>query len=219
MPFVCYWLNVSLMSSNETHAWGPRLRETVSLDSPAMIKAIASNVAMYVTIKTFTAALRNLVVETLTPQLNHIGRKLCETQGFPYSRPTFAASKCVFNLVACDNTFEQRFARFLQSAPDVTAFAKLPSQFGFSIEYTDNALNLRYYEPDFVAAIDDGSFALLQTKGREDIDVAYKDRAARLRCENAILLTGTTWNYIKIPQADFDQLQPDAYSDIHVFAG
>lgn len=197
----------------ETRAFG----EPVSLDSPAMIKAIASNVAMYVTIKTFTAALRNLVVETLTPQLTHSGRKLSETPGFPYSRPTFAAGKTVFSLVACDNEFERRFAKFLQDAEDVIAFAKLPSQFGFAIEYTDNALNLRYYEPDFVVALDDGAFALLETKGREDVDVAHKDRAARLWCENATLLTEQCWSYIKVPQSDFDQLQPTTYADIQVF--
>ena len=35
-------------------------------------------------------------------------------------------------------------------------FAKLPQQFGFVIEYTDNMGNLRYYEPDFVAVATDG---------------------------------------------------------------
>ena len=58
------------------------------------------------------------------------------------------------------------------------AFAKLPQRFGFAIEYTDSATNLRYYEPDFVAVGYDGTHYLIETKGREDIDVAHKDRAA-----------------------------------------
>lgn len=197
----------------ETKAFG----EPVSLDSPAMIKAIASNIAQYVTIKTFAAALRSLVVETLTPRLIHTGRLLSETQPFAFSRPTLTASKTIFNLVACDNEFERRFAKFLQDAADVDAFAKLPSQFGFAIEYTDNALNLRYYEPDFVARLTDGSFVLIETKGREDIDVAHKDRAARLWCENATLLTGRKWDYVKVPQGEFERLQPTEYADLLVF--
>ncbi|MBA2450543.1 MAG: DEAD/DEAH box helicase family protein, partial [Chloroflexi bacterium] len=77
--------------------------EPVSLEGPAMIKAISSNVAQYVTVKAFVGALRGLVVEELTPQVIHAGRKLSATPPFPYSRPTFAASKTVFNLVTCDN--------------------------------------------------------------------------------------------------------------------
>ena len=70
---------------------------------------------------------------------------------------------------------------------DVSAFAKLPptSRLPFSIEYTDNATNLRYYEPDFVAALVDGTHWLLETKGREDVDVVHKDRAARIWCDRS----------------------------------
>jgi type III restriction enzyme len=190
--------------------------ETVTLDSKAMIKAISGNVASFITITTFAKALRGLVIEELVPQVEHIGRKLSETTPFPYSRPTLAhASQCVFNLVPCDNDFERRFAKFLQDARDLQRFSKLPSQFGFAIEYTDNATNLRYYEPDFVAVQDDGTHWLIETKGRVDVDVAHKNRAATLWCENATRLTGTQWRYIIVHQDNFDQLQPDLYSDLY----
>src|SRR5207248_2462440 len=136
----------------------------------AMIQAISSNVAQYVTLDKFTKALRGLVVEELTPTLLDPGRPLSSTPPFPYSRPTFAASKTVLNLVTCDNDFERRFAHFLQDAPDVERFGKLPPQFGFAIEYTDSAGNLRYYEPDFVVARGVADYFLVETKGREDVD-------------------------------------------------
>ncbi len=197
----------------ETYAFG----KPVDLESAAIVKAISSNVAQYVTVKTFVGALRGLVVEELTPRLIQAGRKLSETPPFPYSRPTFAASKTVFNLVTCDNAFERRFAEFLRDAPDVAAFAKLPSQFGFTIEYTDAANNLRYYEPDFVVVAAEGTHWLVETKGREDVDVAHKDRAAHIWCENATLLTGTPWRYLKVPQPEFLKLQPTEFSDLLVF--
>src|ERR1017187_6065276 len=121
-----------------------------------MVKAIATSVAQCVTVKTFAAALRGLVVEELVPTLEGEGRPLSGTEPFPFSRPTFEASKTVFNLVAADNDFEREFAQFLQGASDVVSFAKLPRRFGFTIEYTDSATNLRYYEPDFVAVDRDG---------------------------------------------------------------
>ena len=160
--------------------------------------------------------MRALVIEELTPQLTHEGRKLSETTPFPYSRPTLAnAGRCVFNLVPCDNEFERKFAKFLQDARDLQAFSKLPSQFGFAIEYTDNATNLRYYEPDFVAVQEDGTHWLIETKGQVNVDVAHKNQAATLWCENATLLTGTSWQYIIVHQSEFEQLQPDLYSDLY----
>ncbi len=207
-------------------ALAPKVREflatvafgkPVDLDSKEMIHAISSNVANYVTVDMFVKALRALVVEEQTPQLV-ASRQLSETPPFPYSRPNaFTASKTVFNLAACDNDFEERFARFLQNADDVTAFAKLPAQFGFAIEYTDSAASLRYYEPDFVATLSDGSHRLIETKGREDPDVAHKDRAAQLWCENASTLTSARWAYLKVPQNGFDKLQPTSFADLQVF--
>jgi type III restriction enzyme len=105
----------------------------------------------------------------------------------------------------------------LESAPEVTAFAKLPEQFGFAIEYTDAVSNLRYYEPDFVVVLSNDTHYLIETKGREDVDVAHKDRAARIWCENATLLTGTPWEYIKVPQKEFEKLEPTQFSDLSVF--
>jgi type III restriction enzyme len=172
-----------------------------------------------VTVKTFATVLRGLVVEELSPTLEHPGRALSETEPYPFSRPTLEASKTVFNLVAGDNEFERQFGQFLQDAPDVESFAKLPRRFGFTIEYTDSATNLRYYEPDFVAVDLDGSRYVIETKGQENIDVAHKDRAATIWCENASLLTGVIWLYLKVPQIEFGKLQPRELSEAVVAFG
>jgi len=198
----------------ETKAFG----EPVTLNEPVMIKAISSNVAQYVTVKTFVEALRKLVISELEPQLLHAGRSLSETPPFPWSRPTLAADKCIFNLVPCHNEFEKEFAQFLQKAPDVQRFAKLPEQFAFAIDYTDNTGNLCYYEPDFVALASDGTHYIAETKGLEDTNVANKDRAAQLWCENATRLTGKPWAYLKVLQTAYKQLQPNRFEDLSVLA-
>lgn len=209
-------------------ALAPKVREylatrafgaEVDLDSPAILQAISTNVAHYVTVKTFVAALQPLVIETLTPQLVDPGRKLSQTEPFPWSRPTTNAPKCIFNLVPCDNEFERAFAKFLQAAGDVARFAKLPAEgFGFAIEYTDAAGNLRYYYPDFVAALTGGEHYLVETKGQETTEVAHKDRAAQHWAENASQLAGVKWRYVKVPQSEFNKLQPTDFADLLVFA-
>ena len=194
----------------QTKAFG----EVVDLNDPTMIKAITHPVAQHVTVKVFVAALREAVVEEQMPVLEHVGRSLSTTPGFPWSRPTLVAAKTIFNLVAADNEFEKTFALFLEKAPDVARFAKLPERFNFTIPYTDAAANLRYYEPDFVAVTMDGVHHLIETKGREDIDVKHKDLAARLWCENATILTGTEWVYRKVLQKEFERLQPSDFEDL-----
>lgn len=191
--------------------------EKVDLNDPIILKAIGSNVSMYVIVQTFVKALRAIIVEERIPEIAGPPRKLSEMEPFAFSRPTYQASKCIFNRVPCDNDFELEFSKFLQSAKEVTKFAKLTSRFGFSIEYTDSVANLRYYEPDFVAILENGEHYLIETKGREDPDVPHKDRAAKLWCEYVTSLTNIPWQYLKIPQRDFKQLQPDEFSDLSVF--
>ncbi len=137
---------------------------------------------------------------------------------FPYARPTLSATKTVFNLVPCGNEFEKAFAKFLEKANDIARFAKLPEQFNFDIEYADSNNNLRYYEPDFVAVTNAGAHWLVETKGREDVDVANKDRAAKLWCENATRLTGTEWTFLKVPQKEFEKLQADEFGELMALA-
>lgn len=191
--------------------------KTADLSTPDMVKAISSNVVGFVTIQTFVKELRKVVIEELKPELVSAGRRLSEMAGFPWSRPTVKATKCVFNLVPCDNNFEVVFAKFLQTAGDVERFAKLPEQFGFVIEYTDASGNLRHYEPDFVAVTSDGTHHLIETKGLEDVNVVHKDRAAQLWVENASKLTGKPWGYLKVRQTLFEKLKPEEFADLLAF--
>jgi len=139
---------------------------------------------------------------------------LSTCQPFPWSRPVWEGRKCVFNLVPCENDFERQFAKFLDNAADVSAFAKLPQAFGFSIDYIDSAMNLKSYYPDFVAIDASGVHWLLETKGQETAEVARKDRAATLWCENATKLSEKTWKYLKVPQKVFEALQPNRLADL-----
>jgi type III restriction enzyme len=100
----------------------------------------------------------------------------------------------------------------------VKAFAKLPRAFGFVIEYTDSAMNLRNYEPDFVAVDKAGTNWVLETKGQENLDVARKDTAAARWCENATRLTGVQWRYLKVPQKEFEVLQASKLAELEAFA-
>ncbi len=186
----------------------------VDLNDLVIVKAMSTAVAHYVCVDVFKKALQGMTIEEQTPQLLEPARMLSTCQPFPWSRPVWEGQKCVFNLVPCDNDFEREFAKFLDNATDVRAFSKLPRAFGFAIEYTDAAMNLRNYEPDFVAVDSAGTHWLLESKGQETIDVLRKDAAAARWCENAMRLTGTEWKYVKVPQKEFQTLQPSRLADL-----
>lgn len=190
----------------------------VDLADPAIVKAMNTPVAHYVCVSAFKKALQGLAIEEQKPQLLEPARMLSSCQPFPWSRPVWEGARCIFNLVPCDNDFEREFAKFLDNARDVAAFAKLPRAFGFTIEYTDTAMNLRNYEPDFVAVDTNGTHWLLESKGQENVDVLRKDVAAARWCENTTKLTGKQWKYVKVPQKEFVALQPARLADLAALA-
>jgi type III restriction enzyme len=191
--------------------------QPVDLSDLAIVRAMSTQIASYVCVDVFKKALLALTIEEQTPQLLEPERMLSSCQPFPWSRPVWEGQKCVFNLVPCDNDFEREFAKFLDNAKDVRAFAKLPRAFGFTIEYTDTSMNLRNYEPDFVAVDKSGTHWLLETKGQENVDVLRKDVAALRWCQNASTLTKTDWKYVKVPQEEFQALQPSHIVDLAAF--
>lgn len=213
--------NVKLPS--QFAALAPKIREfferkafgqTVDLSDPTTVKAMSSNLAAFVTVKEFEKALREKIVEPQEPQLISAARRLSATPPFPTSKKVLEARKTVFNYTPCDNEYEYAFAQFLEKAPDVQAFAKLPEPFGFCIPYTDTLANIRNYYPDFIAVTEDGSRWIVETKGREDADVWRKDQAAHDWCVAARALTSINWHYLKVPQSDFETLHPETFAEL-----
>src|SRR5438876_6772688 len=62
----------------------------------------------------------------------------------------------------------------------------------------------------------DGKRYIVETKGQEDVNVANKDRAAAIWCENATILTGENWAYLKVKQSEYTKLQADTFADLGV---
>lgn len=186
----------------------------VDLNEPMVIKAISSNIASYVVIKEFEKALREVVIEKKEPELISDNRFLSYTPAFPTSKKVFEAKKTIFNFTPCDNDYELAFAKFLDKAEDIKAFAKLPEQFGFCIQYTDTIANIRNYYPDFIAIDEEETGWIIETKGREDIEVVLKDNAAINWCKFASELTTTKWKYLKVLQKDFEGLRPEGFREL-----
>ncbi|MBW1614846.1 MAG: hypothetical protein JRJ57_13020, partial [Deltaproteobacteria bacterium] len=131
--------------------------------------------------------------------------KLSDTRPFVWSKLVYPANRCIFNYVPCDNDFEVDFAKFLDGTQDVEAFSKIIPKIVFFVEYKDSKDNLRLYYPDFVVTIEESQRLIIETKGREDVDVERKDKRIKKWCKDATGLSGSKWSFIRVDQEDFEK--------------
>lgn len=120
-------------------------------------------------------------------------------------RPTQTARKTPFNLVPCANHLEVAMTGFADLAYDVAAFAKNAGPQALRIDYLNSAGRRSIYTPDFLVRLTDGSYFLVETKGRSDLDVATKAAAAIEWCK-AASRQKTKWSYLFVPQDVFEQV-------------
>ncbi len=189
----------------------------VELEDKVILRRLAENDAQALVVGAFRDAIRALSITEREPTIEESALRVSETPPFPWSRQTVAGERTVFNLTPVDSTLEARFARFLDRAQDVTAWAKLTMNTRFALEYISTAGALRYYYPDFVMRLDDDSCLIAETKGQEDLDVVLKDRRARRWCRDAAGLSGREWAYEKVPQKLFDQFDGDSVDGLRRF--
>lgn len=187
----------------------------VNLDSPAALHDLNRSTVLAFTERVFLKLLRPRLTDEREVMAGGEERWLSTTPPFPWSGKVVEVGRTVFNLTPCNNEYEMAFAHFLAKAPDVVAFANvgnLPQP--VSIEYLDREANLRYYEPDFVARDTAGTHWLLEPKGREDVDVEWKERRAQQWCEDATMLSGVAWEYQRVPQDDFFKCKPQTLEEL-----
>lgn len=129
------------------------------------------------------------------------------------SRPTLPAENTPFNLIPCNREFEVAMATFLNRAPDVQAFCKNAGPQSLRIDYLSGTGRLSFYTPDFMVKKKDGNYVLLETKGREDIDVPLKATAAVSWCK-AASSKKVKWQYLYVPQAVFGAISSNKIDDL-----
>ena len=104
------------------------------------------------------------------------------------NRPYLAPKKSLFSKIVGEphaGGFELRFARFLDDVPDVVAFAKNYLAVGFKIDYVKADGDLSNYVPDFLVKTTDGAVWIVETKGREELDLPQKMARLRQWCADA----------------------------------
>jgi type III restriction enzyme len=194
----------------------------VNLDDPVILRNLSEPEVSKVLFDHFRAAINALTIhESGSARIEgHI--RLRDTRPFRTEPRSFLpAKRSVFNRIVGESRadgLELAFAAFLDTAPDVQAFAKNYMAVGFKIDYVKADGELSTYTPDFLVRTTDGVVWVVETKGREELDVPQKMARLRQWCSDATEASkeegGTRYGFVYVDQESFEQHKPSSFAGL-----
>jgi type III restriction enzyme len=137
------------------------------------------------------------------------------------NRPYVPAKRSVFNKIVGEagaDSLELAFASFLESAPDVQAFAKNYMAVGFKIDYVKANGDLSTYTPDFIVRDEGGKIWIVETKGLVDVDVPRKMARLNQWCIDATAASadegGACYGFVFVDEAGFKTHKPKSFAGL-----
>ena len=194
----------------------------VDLEDPVLLRNLSEPEVGKLLFDSFKAAINSLTIQVTGTTRIEDRIRLRETRPFRTDRrPYLAATKSVFNKIVGEPNsggFELSFAAFLEAAGDVAAFAKNYLAVGFKLDYVKADGDLSNYTPDFIVRTTDGTVWIVETKGREEIDVPQKMMRLRLWCADANAASasddGTQYRFVFVDQKGFEQHPPKTFAGL-----
>jgi len=185
----------------------------VDIDDPVVLRNLSESAAAERVFTTFKTAINALTLhDSGTPRIEDYQR-LRDTRPFrTQHRDWLPVKRSVFNRIVGEpgaGGLELRFARFLDDAPGVAAFAKNYLAVGFKLDYVKTNGELSTYTPDFIVKDTQGSVWIIETKGREELDLPRKMARLAQWCDDATDASadqgGPAYRFIYVDQERFDQ--------------
>jgi type III restriction enzyme len=188
----------------------------VDLDSPQLLRNLSEPTAAKRVFDGFKQAINALTVQDSGNARIEDHIRLRDVRPFrTESRAYLDTRKSVFNRIVGEpgsDGFELRFARFLDEAPDVAAFAKNYLAVGFRIDYVKHDGDLSTYTPDFIVKDGRGDVWVIETKGREELDLPRKMARLAQWCADATAASsaegGPAYRFVYVDQAGFERHPP-----------
>ena len=186
----------------------------VNLEDPVVLRNLSEPDAGKILYDAFKVAINALTVqETGT---THIEDRIRLKEMRPFRtewRQHLPAEKCIFNRIVGEpnsGAFELRFAAFLEDAADVQAFAKNYLAVGFKLDYVKANGDLSNYTPDFIVRTTDRKIWIVETKGREEIDLPQKMARLKQWCAEATAAeeNGQSYDFVFVDQTGFEAHLP-----------
>lgn len=194
----------------------------VNLEDPVVLRNLSEPEAGKILFDSFKTAINALTVTDSGSTRIEDYIRLRSTRPFRTEhRPYLTAKKSIFSKIVGEphsGGFELRFAKFLDDAPDVAAFAKNYLAVGFKVDYVKADGDLSTYTPDFIIRTTDGTVWIVETKGREELDLPQKMARLRQWCEDATNASksdsGPSYRFVYVDQKGFEQNTPQTFASL-----
>ena len=99
------------------------------------------------------------------------------------------------------------------------SFAKNYLAVGFKLDYVKANGDLSTYTPDFIIRTTDGRIWIVETKGREELDLPQKMARLKQWCADATAAemeeggsSGQSYGFVYVDQAGFEEHQPKTFA-------
>lgn len=194
----------------------------VDLGHPVVLRNLSEPAVGKILFDSFKQAINALTVQDRGSTRIEDRIRLRDTRPFrTENRPYLQPKKSLFSKIIGEphaGGFELAFARFLDEASDVAAFGKNYLAVGFKIDYVKADGDLSNYVPDFLVKTIDGTVWIVETKGREELDLPQKMARLKQWCTDATSASqaegGPAYRYVYVDQASFERHSPSDFSGL-----
>lgn len=188
----------------------------VNLESPNTLRNLSELAATKTLIETFKKAINALTVQDKGNAEIRDTIKLRQTRPFVAKDQGYIVpKKSVFNRIIGDSELELRFASFLEDCSDVLSYAKNYLAVHFKLDYVNSDGDISNYYPDFLVKLQDKQVVMVETKGREELDVPLKMARLRQWCEDInAMQSDVTYDFVYVDEKSFEKYQPKSFADL-----
>ena len=123
--------------------------------------------------------------------------------------------KSVSNKIIGDGSLELSFAGFLERCGDIISYAKNYFAVGFRLDYVNARGDVSNYFPDFLVRKSPDEIYIVETKGREDLDVPLKMERLKQWCLDVNgLQENIHYDFVYVDEKGFKTYNPRSFSDL-----
>lgn len=123
----------------------------------------------------------------------------------------------VFSRIIGDAGFELQFASFPDGCDDIVSFAKNYLAVGFKLDYVNAQGDISNYYPDFFVKASEREIFIVETKGREDLDVPLKMARLKQWCDDVNRAQGDVrFDFVFVNEDKFKEYRPENFRGLVV---
>ncbi len=188
----------------------------VGLEDPNTLRNLSELAATKALMETFKKAINALTVRDKGDAEIRDTIKLRQTRPFVAKDQGYLVpKKSVFNRIIGDNQLELRFAAFLEDCNDVVSYAKNYMAVHFKVDYVNADGDISNYYPDFMVKLSAKRIVIVETKGREDLDVPLKMERLRQWCEDVNRVqTDVEYDFVYVDEESFEKYKPTSFRQL-----